>query len=115
MQKISETLGRAVKEARISHNLTQEGLAEKIEKSDRTIIKIEKGQGNPKLDSLERIIYALKLDPNSLFYPANEQDCPMLQCLRHEISDCTEKEAAALIPIVQAVLSALRNEDQTSF
>ena len=115
MQNISETLGTLVKEARMSRNLTQERLAEIIKKSDRTIINIEKGQGNPKLDSLEHIVNALKLDPNSLFYPANEQDCPMLQRLRHEIADCSEKEAAALIPVVQAVLSALRDEDQIIF
>lgn len=52
MQKTSERLGKLVKETRISRNLTQLELAELLDKSERTVIKIEKGEGNPKLDSL---------------------------------------------------------------
>ena len=60
MQKTSERLGKLVKETRISRNLTQLELAELLDKSERTVIKIEKGEGNPKLDSLAQIVKVLR-------------------------------------------------------
>ena len=70
MQKTSERLGKLVKETRISRNLTQLELAELLDKSERTVIKIEKGEGNPKLDSLAQIVKVLKPDLEVLFDPA---------------------------------------------
>ena len=67
MQKTSERLGKLVKETRISRNLTQLELAELLDKSERTVIKIEKGEGNPKLDSLAQIVKVLKPDLGSAF------------------------------------------------
>ena len=42
MQDNSENLGKLVREARIGRNLTQLELAELIDKSERTVVKIEK-------------------------------------------------------------------------
>ncbi len=109
MQDISENLGKLMREARIGRNLTQLELAELIDKSERTVVKIEKGEGNPKLDSLARIVDTLKLNTDALFNPGKEQEQPQLDDLRREIADCTEEEAAVLIPVVRSVLFALRS------
>ena len=114
MQKISENLGKLVKDARIKHSLTQLELAEAIDKSERTVVKIEKGKGNPKLDSLAQIVKVLKLDLEMLFDPDKEQDRPQLDELRREIADCTEDEATTLIPAVRSFLFALRNARKTN-
>ena len=113
MQKISENLGKLVKDARIKHSLTQLELAEAIDKSERTVVKIEKGKGNPKLDSLAQIVKVLKLDLEMLFDPDKKRERPQLDELRREIADCTEDEAAALIPVVRSFLFALRNARKT--
>ncbi len=113
MQKTSERLGKLVKETRISRNLTQLELAELLEKSERTVIKIEKGEGNPKLDSLAQIVKVLKPDLEVLFDPDHACERPQHDALCREIADCTEDEAAALIPVVQAFLFALRNARKT--
>lgn len=113
MQDISENLGKLVREARIGRNLTQLELAELIDKSERTVVKIEKGDGNPKLDSLACIVNKLKLNTDALFNPDNEQKQPQLDDLRREIADCTEEEAAALIPVVRSFLFALRSARKT--
>lgn len=109
MQEISENLGKLVKTARIRRNLTQLELAEAIDKSERTVVKIERGKGNPKLDSLTQIVKVLKLDVDALFNSDKKQNCPRLDELCREIADCTEDEAAALVPVVRAFVSALRN------
>lgn len=113
MQTISENLGKLVKEARAKHNMTQLGLAEAVDLSERTVVKIEKGKGNPKLDSLAQIVKVLKLDLEMLFDPDKERERPQLDELRREIADCTEDEAAALIPAVRSFLFALRNARKT--
>ena len=107
MQKTSERLGKLVKETRISRNLTQLELAELLDKSERTVIKIEKGEGNPKLDSLAQIVKVLKPDLEVLFDPDHARERPQHDALCREIADCTEDEAAALIPVVQSFLFAL--------
>lgn len=113
MQNTSERLGKLVKENRISRNLTQLELAELLDKSERTVIKIEKGEGNPKLDSLARIVKVLKPDLKMLFDPDHARERPQHDALCREIADCTEDEAAALIPVVQSFLFALRNTRKT--
>ena len=113
MQDKSERLGKLVRESRIKRNMTQLELAEVIDKSERTVVKIEKGEGNPKLDSLAQIVKTLKINLDSLFDPENACEHPCLDELVRELSDCTESEAAALIPVVRAFLYAVRNIDKT--
>ena len=63
MQQPTEILGKAVKKARSRLGITQLKLAEDIGKSERTVIKIEGGASNLKLDSLYPLIRVLKIDP----------------------------------------------------
>lgn len=113
MQNLSERLGRLVREARVGRKLTQLELAELLDKSERTVIKIEQGAGNPKLDSLAVIVDVLKIDLNALFHPQQVLDAPNLDILCREIADCTEEEAAALTLVVRSFLYALRNTSKT--
>lgn len=66
MQTITET----VKEARRRANLTQVQLAEKANVSDATYIDFERGNRNPRLDTLVRVADALGL---RLALVANEE------------------------------------------
>ena len=113
MQQPPEILGKVVKEVRNRRGVTQLNLAEKIGKSERTVIKIEKGESNLKLDALFPLIRELKIDPNTIFYPENEQDDPAIEQLRQTIKNCTAEEAACLIPVINSVLSAIRAKDRS--
>ena len=103
-------LGGIVKEARARLDYTQVELAEIIDKSERTIIKIEQGEDNLRLDSLFPLIRTLKIDPRELFYPEAKQEKPSVQALRYMIEDCSEEDAAALIPVIQAYLKAIKGK-----
>ena len=111
MQQPTEILGKVVKEARSRLGITQLKLAEDIGKSERTVIKIEGGASNLKLDSLYPLIRVLKIDPNEVFYPEIERNDPTIQHLRLMIEDCTAEEAGVLIPVIDSVLTALRAKD----
>ena len=63
MQQPTEILGKAVKEARSRLGITQLKLAEDIGKSERTVIKIEGGASNLKLDSLYPLIRVMRSYP----------------------------------------------------
>ena len=106
-------LGKVVKDARSRRGITQLKLAEDIGKSERTVIKIEGGETNLKLDALFPLIRVLKIDPREVFYPEMEQDDPSIQQLRMMIEDCTAEEAMALIPVIDSVLTALRAKNQS--
>lgn len=69
MHDYSRRLGDAVKRAREAQGLTQSELAEKIAVAPRTILNIENYKGNPKLEILALVIYALKIDPRKIFFP----------------------------------------------
>ena len=68
MHDYSRRLGDAVKRAREAQGLTQSELAEKIAVAPRTILNIENYKGNPKLEILALVIYALKIDPRKIFF-----------------------------------------------
>ncbi len=52
---------------RQSRNLTQTQLADAISANQATISKIERGEGNPTLDMIQRIAFALNVHPSALF------------------------------------------------
>ena len=62
---------------------------------------------------LAQIVKVLKPDLEVLFDPDHARERPQHDALCREIADCTEDEAAALIPVVQSFLFALRNTRKT--
>lgn len=108
MQEFSRPLGDAVKRARGELDLTQAQVASRIDKDTRTVMNIENYKGNPKLEVLYPLVRALKIDPREIFHPEMQRESPAIRQLRFLIEDCTEQEAATLIPVIEAVISALR-------
>lgn len=110
MLDYSRPLGDAVKRARGKLGLTQREIAEMADIDVRTVLNIENYKGNPKLVVLYPLIRTLKLDAREVFNPEMERESPELRQLRLLVEDCTEEEAAAMIPIFQAILTALRTQ-----
>lgn len=111
MQDYSHPLGDAVKVARSELGLTQEQVAGKIDADVRTVMNIENYKGNPKMETLFPLIRLLKIDAREMFNPEMQRETPAIRQLRFLIEECSEQEAKALIPIIEAVFSVLRSKD----
>lgn len=111
MQEAKNNLGKVIREARTSQELTQEKLAEILGVDKRTIVTIEKGEGNPTFEKLYPLISYLKIPADKIFYPDMDHDSPNFQQLLTELSSCTEWEAKNLIPAIRYLLDLLRRKN----
>ena len=62
MPDYSNTLGDAVRRARMKLDLTQSEVAESIDVDVRTVLNNENSKGNPKMEVLYPLVRALKID-----------------------------------------------------
>ena len=111
MSEYSRPLGNAIKQARKKMDLTQGQVADAVNIDTRTILNIENYKGNPKMEVLYPLVRALKIDAREIFNPEMQRESPALCQLRLLIEDCSEQEAASMIPIFKSVLSVLRNQN----
>ena len=111
MPDYSNTLGDAIRRARMKLDLTQSEVAESIDVDVRTVLNIENSKGNPKMEVLYPLVRVLKIDAKEIFYPEMQRESPSISQLRLLIEDCSEKEAAAMIPVLKSVLAALRDKN----
>lgn len=109
----SRPLGDAIKRARGKLGLTQNEVADAAEIDVRTVLNIENYKGNPKLEVLYPLVRALRIDAREIFNPEMRRETPALRQFRLLIEECSEEEAAAIIPVFQAVLTALRDQNAT--
>ena len=110
MPEYTYTLGDVVKRARGKSGLTQSEVAEASNIDVRTVLNIENYKGNPKLEVLYPLVRTLNIDAREIFNPEMQLDSPSLRQLRLLVEDCSEEEAAAIIPIFQAALKMARNQ-----
>ena len=108
MNDARQNLAAAVREARTELGLSQEKLAEILNIDSRTILNIEAGRGNPKFEKLYPLITYLKIPTDKIFDPNYKAEAPNLQKLIAKQKDCTEQEAADLLPMVRYLLELLR-------
>lgn len=108
MNDVKQNLAVAVRKARTELGLSQEKLAEILNIDSRTILNIEAGRGNPKFEKLFLIITYLKIPADTIFYPENKTKQPNFQKLLATLQNCTEQEAADLMPMVRYLLELLR-------
>lgn len=113
MQDFSRPFGNAVRAARIERGYTQKQLAEKIYVDERTISSIEKYEANTTMEILYPLIRVLRIDPREIFNPELGRESKAHYQLRTLIDKCSEEEAATILPVCEAVLSALRSKDGT--
>lgn len=111
MPDYSRPLGDAVKRARGKLGLTQNEVADAADIDVRTVLNIENYKGNPKMEVLYPLVRALRIDAREIFNPEMRRESPALRQLRLLIEDCSEEEAAAIIPVFSSVLTALRDQN----
>lgn len=76
-------------------------------------MNIENYKGNPKMEVLYPLVRALEIDAREIFNPEMQREAVALRQLRLLIEECSEEEAAAIIPIFKSVLTALRDQSAT--
>ena len=59
----------AIEHARNDKGLTREDLAERIRKSERYVVAIERGERTPSLKTCYQIVRCLGISADKLFYP----------------------------------------------
>lgn len=111
MPDYSNALGDAVRRVRMKLDLTQSEVAESIDVDVRTVLNIENSKGNPKMEVLYPLVRVLKIDAKEIFYPEMQRESPSISQLRLLIEDCSEEEAATMIPVLKSVLAALRDKN----
>ena len=104
-------LGDAAKQIRTEAGFTQGYVSEMTDVDIRTILNIEAGNGNPTLEKLYSLVRFYGMDPRPFFYPELVLETPARESFRLLLETCTEKEAESLIPILRAILTALRARD----
>lgn len=113
MSEYARPLGDAIKRARGKDNLTQNEVANAANIDVRTVMNIENYKGNPKMEVLFPLIRALNIDAREIFNPEMQRESPALRKLRLLVEECSEEEAAAIIPIFNSVLAVLRERNIT--
>ena len=112
MSEYSRILGDVVKVAREKAGLTQAEVAASIDRDSRTVLNIENYKGNPKLEVLYPLVRALKIDSREIFNPEMQLESPALRQLQLMVAECSEAEADAIIPVVNAAIDLVRNRSK---
>ena len=108
MSEYGQTLGEAVRSARLNKGLTQVSLANQLDIDVRTILNIENHNGNPKMEVLFPLIRILDIEPNTVFFPEQYKDSDHRAELNRLLAQCNEEEIVSLIPVCRTVISVLR-------
>lgn len=111
--EFSVSLAEVTTQGRINADLSQDKVAKMTAIDKRTIMAMENGEGNPTLDTLYRVLRLYGADPRPIIYSGFLSHTPVRENLRFLLETCTEKEAEALIPIMRAILAALRTKDSS--
>ena len=79
-------------------------LAEKAEMSSRYLKEIENGGRVPSFHKIRKLVRALNVPPEPLFYPNNHTDNLDYQRLLMYLSKCNDEQITAILAIVEAYL-----------
>jgi len=106
MDNVQKLLGKRIQGLRKRHRLTQLQLAEKANLSLKHLGEIERGRGNPTLDSLNALADALAVTLSELFdldavIPLSED---AEEAITKALKSASQKERARILKVVQLLL-----------
>ena len=99
-------LGQIVKDARQSAGLTQDELAEQSGITTRYIMAIENENRQPSMKVLFKLIRALKISADTIFYPEIQHTDKKKEQLIHMIQLCDEREINVAAAAIRALLDS---------
>lgn len=115
MTDLRNTVGDRIRAIRKAKGLTQQQLAERSNLDDAYIGAVERGERNFTIDTLEKIVTALQIQPAQLFY--NPDDLSESEAVQQSaiddyavtVSELSAKQIGILRRIVREVKEAFEN------
>ena len=102
-----KAVGERVQTRRVSMHLTQDKLAELIDKTTVTIADIERGAAGMSMKTLFDLCNVLKTTPNDLLLPERSGDMSELEWLNEALANSSEHVRATAIDIARAYLKSV--------
>jgi transcriptional regulator with XRE-family HTH domain len=102
-------MGSIMRKARESKGLTQAGLAEIIGVSNRTIVAIEKDKRNPTYDVLYRLVHALDIPADLIFFPDENAHTAEQEQFVREFMSCDKREQGIVMTTLRSLIKALKH------
>lgn len=102
-----KAIGIRVQAYRNHLHMTQEQLAERIDKSIVTVADIERGAAGMSMKTLFRICNALKVSPNELLLSENDEEMSDLDWLTDALANSPERVRTGAIEILRAYLRSV--------
>ena len=99
MNNALNAFGIAVRAERMKHNLTQVQLAEKLGMSKRTVIQAERGQSNPKFETIVLIAKELNISLDAIVFPDTASPNNVPKCVHEFFKDKSEQESQKFIDL----------------
>lgn len=110
MHNETDILSSVIKSAREKADITVEALAAKIDVSERYIYRIENEQKRPKFNILLKLIRALAINPDLIFYPDKPCKDTEIEDLVRMLYNCDERSMKIIKATVKAVLESQPKE-----
>lgn len=97
-------VGMRVREKRLALGLTQEKVAERLDKSLRLVTEIERGAVGMSIETLMALCDVLKTTPNDLLLPDGQAREEELQWVVHALTSASKQVRSGAIDILRAYL-----------
>jgi transcriptional regulator with XRE-family HTH domain len=97
-------VGARIQEKRLALRLTQENVAEKLDKSLRLVTEIERGAVGMSIETLLSMCEILKTTPNELLLPQEDTTNTELDWLVGALTNASEHVRTSAIDIVRSYL-----------
>lgn len=110
MNNIKRLLGENIKRIRKRQHITQENLAELVDRSKNHISKIEQGLTNPPLDLLIEISNALNIQIKELFDFTNHNSNISTEKIKNSICSISNKKNLNLIYNIYNLINDFNND-----
>ena len=104
MEKLMNSFGQSIKDARQAAGLTQENLAEQSGITTRYIMAIENENKQPSMKVLFKLIRALKISADTIFFPEIQHTDKKKEHLIHMIHLCDERDLQVVAATIKALL-----------
>jgi len=103
MENLPDKLGAIVKEARLQTGMTRKEFAVKAQITPRHLLNIENNNQKPSYDVLFRLIRALCIPADWIFYPDQPHERRELEQAETMLRRCDDKQ----LKVITATMSAL--------
>ena len=108
MHNVEKTLGKWVKKKRLERGWSQNELSERMKVCMRTVMDIERGESNPKLETLRMLTSVLEIPMQIVFYGEAASIDTRLDEIIIELASFTQEEQDMMYAAWKGMLQSLK-------